>query len=235
MLPLGDDNPATLKPWVTIGIIVLCVLLYVWQHLWLTHPETRAVELAFGLVPAVITGAALPPDAAWLPPFATLVTSMFLHLGLIHLAGNVLFLWVFGNNVEDAMGHVRFAAFYLVCGVLAAAVHVFANPESAVPASGASGAVSGVLGAYVLLYPRARVLLALPLGFVNLHFGRWPALWVLVGWVLLQIVVGSLAALRADDIGVLLGTAAAHVGGFIAGLLLVTVFKRSDVPLWRRY
>jgi membrane associated rhomboid family serine protease len=235
MLPVSDENAATLKPVVTVAIIVVCVALYLWQHLWLTHAGARAVELAAGLVPAVLTGRASPPDAALLPPLATLVTSMFLHLGAIHLAGNVLFLWVFGNNVEDAMGHARFSVFYLMCGVLAAAVHVLANPDSPVPASGASGAVSGVLGAYLLLYPRARVLLALPLGFINIHFGRWPALWVLASWVLLQIVVGGIAAARAADTGVLLGAAGAHVGGFVAGLLLVTVFKRSDVPLWRRY
>ena len=233
MLPVSDENPATLKPVVTVTIIVICGALYLWQHLWLTHAAARGIELAFGLVPAVLTGQSLPPEAALLPPFATLVTSMFLHLGAIHLAGNVLFLWVFGNNVEDAMGHARFSVFYLLCGVLAATVHVLANPDSPVPASGASGAVSGVLGAYLLLYPRARVLLALPLGFINVHFGRWPALWVLAGWVVLQVFVGAM--FYADDSGVLLGAAGAHVGGFVAGLLLVTVFKRSDVPLWRRY
>src|SRR5689334_7344564 len=102
MLPVSDENPATLRPVITVSIIAICVAVYLWQHLWLTHSAARGVELAFGLVPAVLTGRELAPEAAFLPPFATLVTSMFLHLGLIHLAGNVLFLWVFGNNVEDA-------------------------------------------------------------------------------------------------------------------------------------
>src|SRR4051812_46524414 len=235
VLPVSDENPAALRPWVTIGLVVACVAAYLWQHLAVSTEAARDIELAFGLIPAVLTGRELPPDASWLPPFATLFTSMFLHLGLLHLAGNVLFLWVFGNNVEDAMGHSRFAVFYVLCGLLAAIVHVLVNPGSTAPASGASGAVSGVLGAYVLLYPRARVLLALPLGFINLHFGRWPALWVLAGWVGLQVIIGAVAFARAADSAALIGGAAAHAGGFVAGLVLVTIFKRRDVMLWRRY
>ena len=235
VLPIADENPAMRTPWVTGGLIVACVAIYLWQHLVLSTEAAREVELAFGLIPAALTGRELPPDAAWLPPFATLFTSMFLHLGLLHLAGNVLFLWVFGNNVEDAMRHSRFALFYVICGILAAIVHVLANPGSMAPACGASGAVSGVLGAYVLLYPRARVLLALPLGFINVHFGRWPAVWVFAAWVGLQVIIGAVALARASDGVTLIGGAGAHVGGFVAGLLLVTIFKRRDVPLWRRY
>ena len=235
VLPLEDENPAALRPLVTVGLIVACVALYAWQHLVLTHADARDLELGFGLVPAVLTGAIPPPEAALLPPAITLLTSMFLHLGIVHLAGNVLFLWVFGNNVEDAMGHARFVVFYLLCGTLAAAVHVVANPGSGIPATGASGAVSGVLGAYVLLFPRARVLLALPLGFINLHFGKFPAVWVLAVWFLLQLVMGGIAAARSPAGGELLGAFGAHVAGFVAGLIFVTVFKRRGVPLWRRY
>ena len=227
LLPLEDDNPAALRPAVTIGLIVVCVAVYVWQHLVLTNEAARSLELAWGLVPAAFS----EPR----PPWATLLTSMFLHLGLVHLAGNVLFLWVFGNNVEDAMGHARFGAFYLLCGVLVALVYVLANPASSVPATGASGAVSAVLGAYLLLYPRAQVLLALPLGFINVHLGRYPAVWVLAVWFLLQLGMGAIAAARAPGGGEFLGAFAAHVAGFVVGVVLVTVFKRRDVPLWRRY
>jgi membrane associated rhomboid family serine protease len=220
ILPVHDDNPAALRPVVTIALIVVCAALYVWQHVVLAGPEARAIELAYGLVPAAL---AQNP--------VTLLSSMFLHLGLLHLAGNVLFLWVFGNNVEDAMGHARFVVFYLLCGVLAALAYALANLDSSVPASGASGAVSGVLGAYLLLFPRARVLLVLPLGFLNLHFGRFPAGWVLAVWFALQIVFGAIAAARAPGTGVLLGAVLAHVAGFVVGLALVTLFKRRRVPL----
>jgi membrane associated rhomboid family serine protease len=225
-LPLEDDNPAALRPAVTIGLIVVCAAVYVWQHLVLTNEAGRAFELHWGLVPAAFSAA----------QSHTLLTSMFLHLGVVHLAGNVLFLWVFGNNVEDAMGHVRFGAFYLLCGALVALVYLLANQASPVPATGASGAVSAVLGAYLLLYPRAQVSLALPLGFINLHLGRFSAVWVLAVWFLLQLVMGAIAAVRAPGGGeFLVGAFAAHVAGFVVGIALVTVFKRRGVPLWRRY
>jgi membrane associated rhomboid family serine protease len=220
ILPVHDDNPAALRPVVTIALIVVCAALYVWQHVVLARPEARELELAYGLVPATLAQNPL-----------TLLSSMFLHLGLLHLAGNVLFLWVFGNNVEDAMGHARFVVFYLLCGVLAALAYALANLNSSVPASGASGAVSGVLGAYLLLFPRARVLLVLPLGFLNLHFGRFPAGWVLAVWFALQILFGAIAAARTPGAGVLLGAVFAHVAGFVVGLALVTLFKRRRVPL----
>ena len=202
--------------------VVVCAALYVWQHVVLSGPQGREFELAWGLV----------PDSFAQNP-VTLVSSMFLHLGLLHLAGNVLFLWVFGKDVEDAMGHARFVVFYLLCGVLAALSFALANATSTVPASGASGAVSGVLGAYLLLFPGARVLLVLPLGFVNVHFGRFPAVWVLAVWFGLQILLGAIL----DDTsgGVLLGAVFAHVVGFVVGLALVTFFKRRGVSLWRRY
>jgi membrane associated rhomboid family serine protease len=227
VLPVHDDNPAVLRPAVTVAVIVVCAALYVWQHLVLASPETRSFELAWGLVPAT-----------WTEHPVTLVTSMFLHLGLVHLAGNVLFLWVFGNNVEDAMGHARFIAFYLLCGVLAALAYALANPESTVPASGASGAVSGVLGAYLLLFPRAKVLLVLPLGFLNVHVGRFPAVWVLAVWLILQVALGvisGLATMGATVAGVLKGAVFAHVAGFVVGLALVTLFRRRGVTLWRRH
>jgi len=236
VIPLHDDNPSATKPRVTVGIIITCTLVYVWQHLLLSKVGTQQVAYAFGLVPAVLTGREyLPEEMQFIPPAASALTSMFLHGGFWHLAGNMLYLWVFGNNIEDAMGHVRYFLFYLLCGIAAVAAQVMLNPGSEIPMVGASGAISGVLGAYMLLYPRARVLLGLPLGFLIVQLGRFPAIWVLAAWFLMQLVLGTIAAAQApgdSEGGIAFG---AHIGGFIAGLVLVTIFKRRAVPLWRRY
>ena len=236
VLPLDDDNPTTVNPYLTVGIIITCALVYVWQHWTLSDAGAQRVAYALGVVPAVLTGRELlPPEIVLVPPFASILTSMFLHGGFLHLAGNMLYLWVFGNNIEDAMGHLRFFIFYVICGVAAVFAQVLTNPGSIVPMVGASGAISGVLGAYVLLYPRARVLLGFPLGFVIVQIGRYPAVWVLAAWFVMQLVMGGVAAVQSSgqgDGGIAFG---AHVGGFIAGLLFVTVFKRRDVRLWRRY
>jgi membrane associated rhomboid family serine protease len=212
------------------------VLVYVWQHLLLSDAGTREATYAFGVIPAVLTGEKyLPPDVAVIPPWASVLTSMFMHGGFWHLAGNMLYLWIFGNNLEDAMGHVRFLLFYVLCGVAAVYSVVLPNPVSELPMVGASGAISGVLGGYLLLFPRARVLLGLPVGFVVVGIGRFPAIWVLAAWFLMQLLLGGLSAVQSTNEsqgGIAFG---AHIGGFIAGLLLVAVFKRRHVPLWRRY
>lgn len=235
VLPLHDDNPAATRPYVTVGIMIACALVYVWQHLLGSPDSAQRAAYALGVIPAVLTGReVLPAELALLPAPATVLTSMFLHGGFLHLAGNLLYLWIFGNNVEDAMGHARFLVFYLVCGVLAVFAQVLPNPGSVVPMIGASGAISGVLGAYTLLFPRARVLLGLPLGFLIVQLGRFPAVWVLAAWFAMQLAMSGLNATRAagDEGGVAF---AAHIGGFVAGILLVTIFKRRDVPLWRPY
>ncbi len=235
VLPLHDDNPTTTRPYVTVGLMIANLLGFVWQHLLLSPEAAERVVYALGVIPAVLTGReVLPAELALLPAPATILTSMFLHGGFLHLAGNMLYLWIFGNNVEDAMGHVRFFAFYLLCGVAAVFAQVLPNPGSVVPMIGASGAISGVLGAYLLLYPRARVLLGLPLGFLIVQLGRFPAGWVLVAWFVMQLLMGGMNATRAagDAGGVAVG---AHIGGFVAGLLLVMIFKRRNVPLWRAY
>src|SRR5688572_17070922 len=157
VIPLHDDNPTTTRPYVTVGILISCVLVYVWQHVLNAHASTQ-VAYAFGLVPAVLTGREiLPEQIAVIPAWGTVFTSMFMHGGFWHLAGNMLYLWIFGNNIEDAMGHLRFLVFYLLCGVAAVFAQVLPNPGSIIPMVGASGAISGVLGAYLLLFPRARV------------------------------------------------------------------------------
>ena len=236
VFPLHDDNPTSTRPNVTVGILITCVLVYVWQHLLLSDPGTIEAAYAFGLVPAVLTGREMLPDeVAVIPAWASIFTSMFMHGGFWHLAGNMLYLWIFGNNIEDAMGHVRFLVFYLLCGVAAVFAQVLPNPGSIIPMVGASGAISGVLGAYMLLFPRARVLLGLPIGFLIVQLGRFPAIWVLAAWFVMQLVLGALAA--AQSVGESQGGIAfgAHIGGFIAGLALVTFFKHRHVPLWRRH
>ena len=159
---------------------------------------------------------------------ATLVTSMFLHGGILHIAGNMLYLWIFGNNVEDSMGRIRFIFFYLLCGIFAAYSHALANVSSTVPMIGASGAISGILGAYLMLYPRARVLTLVAFG-LYVRTVEIPAMFVLGFWFVLQSLNAVISA----------GTGAgvawyAHIGGFLAGIALIGLFKRSDVPFWGR-
>jgi membrane associated rhomboid family serine protease len=226
MIPLRDDNPSELRPVVTIALVALCTLAFLWQ---LSHGRQggEAVIYSLGLIPSVLFGIHdLPPDLATIPPTLTLLTSMFLHGGWLHLIGNMLYLWIFGDNVEDAMGHVRFIFFYVLCGVAAALAQAIPDPQSTVPMVGASGAISGVLGAYLLLYPHARVLVAIPLGFF-LHTMRLPAGVVLLLWFGLQFLSNVLTS-SSDGGGVAFR---AHIGGFVAGMVLVTVFKRRGFRL----
>ena len=192
MIPLHDDNPTDIMPVVTVGLIALCVVAFLWQ-LSLGQRGYEAAVYSLGVIPAVLLDKVeLAPELVIVPAGATLFTSMFLHGGIFHLAGNMLYLWIFGNNVEDSMGHVRFTIFYLLCGVAAAFGQVLQDPDSQIPMIGASGAISGVLGAYLLLYPRARVLVLIPLGFIA-QLVRMPAGWVLGLWFVLQIGSSVLA------------------------------------------
>lgn len=229
MIPLHDDNPTTLWPVVTISLIVLCIVVFLWQ---VSLPERAAFEatIGYGAIPAVLFGQArLPPGLEVVPPFATLLTSMVLHGGWLHIIGNMLYLWTFGNNVEDSMGHGRFIVFYILCGIAAALAHAVQDIQSTVPMIGASGAISGVLAAYLLLYPKARILVLVWLGlFVTTV--RVPAMVVLGFWILLQIVNLALASASDEPGGV---AWMAHVGGFAAGLVLLPVFKKRHIPLFR--
>jgi membrane associated rhomboid family serine protease len=163
-------------------------------------------------------------------PEVTLLTSMFVHAGFFHFAGNMLYLWIFGNNVEDSMGKIRFAIFYLLCGLGAAFVQIFVSPASRIPMVGASGAISGVLGAYLLLFPHARVLTLIPLGFFT-QLVEIPAVIVLGFWIVVQLFNGLLTFNFSGG-----GVAwFAHVGGFAVGMLLIGLFKRRTVPWgWQR-
>ena len=225
MIPLHDDNPTRIRPLVTVALIVLCVLAFLWQ-ISLGDVDQRRLVAGLGLIPVVLLGQAeLPPLLELVPAELTVVTSMFLHGGWMHLIGNMLYLWIFGNNIEDAMGHWRFVLFYLLCGAAAALAQVLQDPASATPMIGASGAIAGVLGAYLLLYPRARVLVLVFLGFFVTTL-RLPALLVLGFWFVLQF----LNAVVAGEAG---GGVAwwAHIGGFVAGLGLILLFRDRRVAL----
>ena len=227
MIPLRDDNPSAIVPLVSWVLIGACVLAFLWQ-ISLGGRDGQIAVFALGVIPAVLfEGARLPPEVVMVPPVATVFTSMFLHGGWMHLIGNMLYLWIFGDNVEDSMGHGRFACFYLLCGVAAVLAQSLPDTRSQVPMIGASGAISGVLGAYLLLYPHARVLVLIPLGFFT-QIVRLPAGLVLGLWFALQLV-NSLATPPGGG-GVAFG---AHIGGFVAGLALIPFFKRRDVRLLR--
>lgn len=228
MIPLHDDNPTKLTPVLTVAFITACTLVFLYQVSLPEEPGELFI-LRYGAIPAAVFGqtAALPPEVAGLPAFASLFTSMFLHGGWMHLIGNMLYLWIFGNNIEDVMGHARFAIFYLVCGVVAAFSHALTEPSSTVPMVGASGAISGVLGAYLLLFPRAQVLVLVPLGMFS-RMMYVPAGLVLGFWFVLQVLSGGMSLGRGGG-----GVAFfAHVGGFLAGMGLIGLFKRPEVPFF---
>lgn len=204
-----------------MALIVVCALTFFWQ-LSLGRGQEAAVY-ALGVIPAVLFDEArLVSELEWVAPALTPITSMFLHGGILHLAGNMLYLWIFGNNIEDAMGHARFIVFYLLCGIAAVFAQALPDTSSTIPMIGASGAISGVLGAYLLLYPHARVLVLIPLGFF-LHTMRLKAGIVLGIWFAMQ-VISSLAS--GDGPGVAWN---AHIGGFVAGIALLPIFKRRGV------
>jgi membrane associated rhomboid family serine protease len=225
MIPLRDDNDAARTPVVTRGFVGLCVLVFLWQ-MTLGPQAGQAAVYALGVIPAVLLGReSLPADLAVVSPPVTVFTSMFMHGGLMHLLGNMLYLWIFGDNVEDSMTRPRFVVFYLLCGVAAVLAQALPDPNSTIPMVGASGAISGVLGAYLLLFPHAHVLVAIPFGFV-VQTVRLPAGVVLALWFVLQLVSNLFASGQGGGVAF-----RAHIGGFIAGMLLIPLFKRKDVAL----
>ena len=213
MIPIRDENPARTTPYVTIALLVANVAVFVLQML--QPPEAQqAIVYAWGAIPRDITqGFDLLPaiPVAWL----TLFSSMFMHGGLMHLGGNMLYLWIFGNNIEDALGHVKFLLFYVVGGLIAALSHVVFDPASDIPMVGASGAISAVLGAYMLAFPRAKVVVLLFIVFI-IRFIRVPALIMLGIWFAMQLF-GFAGEAGGQGGGV---AWLAHIGGFVAGVLL---------------
>jgi membrane associated rhomboid family serine protease len=237
MFPYKDDNPTLATPVVTILLIGVNAAVWILVQGMGTDPALTRSVCELGLIPGEFLGRVLPGtelplsptascvlgvDRHWYPP----LTSMFLHGSWLHLIGNMWFLWLFGNNVEDSMGRVRYLAFYLLCGLAAAATQTFMNPSSIVPMVGASGAIGGVMGAYVILYPRVRVHMLVFL-FIFITRIVVPAYLMLGYWFLLQLLGGSAAG---GEGGVAFW---AHVGGFLAGAVLVSLFK--DPELVRRH
>ncbi len=228
-LPLKDRNPLRVIPFqaVTVGLIAVCVLVFLWEMSLGEYGLIRAVHV-YGTIPDVLLGRReLPPGLTTIPPAATLLTSMFLHGGWLHLGSNMLYLWVFGDNIEDAMGHLRFLVFYLACGVVAALTHSLLAIDTTAPMVGASGAISGVLGAYLLLHPKVRVLV---LVFYRVPLPL-PAYIVLGGWIVLQVVSVYYESPVPGE-----GMTAwwAHIGGFVAGIALIVPMRRKGVPLFDR-
>jgi membrane associated rhomboid family serine protease len=219
MIPLRDDVPSSTRPIVNYLLIVSCTAVFLYMLSLGSAPEIARFVSTYGAIPSQVLG-----GTTGAPPYLTLVTSLFLHGGWVHLLGNMLYLWVFGDNVEDLMGHGGYLLFYLIAGVIATLTHVFLNPTSTLPVVGASGAIAGVLGAYLVLFPRARILSLVPLGYF-LWTARVPALFFLPVWFLMQFLTGLASIHR--DVPV---AWAAHVGGFIAGLLLVLVFAHRGRP-----
>jgi membrane associated rhomboid family serine protease len=231
MFPIRDENPHFLTPYATFALIGLNVLAWIFLQGFGSEPALATSICRLGLIPGELlqsvpagTRTALTPNATCVlgdtAVWHTVLTSMFMHGGWLHIIGNMWFLWIFGNNVEDSMGHMRFVVFYLLCGVAAATAQTLANTTSAIPMVGASGAIGGVMGAYVLLYPRVRVHLLLILGFFVTTVAV-PAIFMLGYWFLLQLVSG-VSSLGAESGGVAFW---AHAGGFVAGAVLVLVFR----------
>ena len=224
MIPIYDDNPASGKPYLVILIILACVIIWFWQ-ISLGQQGGHEAVFFYGLTPASFLGTM--EQVGPIPAFLTLFTSMFMHGGFMHLAGNMLYLWIFGDNIEGALGHLRFILFYFICGIAAASAQIVSAPDSTIPMIGASGAVSGVLGAYLIFYPRARVRTFVFLG-IFITFLRIPAVFLLGVWVLGQVINAMLSDPGSPGVAWF-----AHLGGFFVGLILAPFLKKSDIKLFQ--
>lgn len=219
MIPYKDDNPTAIVPYVTISIVAANIFAFIVQMM--SGSDGRAIVYAFGAIPSnIVTFQSQQP----IHPILTIFSSMFMHGGLFHLGGNMLYLWIFGNNIEDKLGHVKFFIFYIACGIMAAFSHIITAPHSNIPMIGASGAVSGVLGAYVLLFPLAKVHTLIFLGFF-IQIIRIPALIVIGFWAIIQVVNGLMSTGMLNQGGV---AWFAHIGGFVVGLAVIKVW------IWRK-
>jgi membrane associated rhomboid family serine protease len=215
MIPIKDENPTSRLPIVTLGIVGLNIVLFMIYNMQMNE---RQLVVFFQQAGFVAFPATHYPS---IPAYMKMFTSMFLHFDLLHLGGNLLYLWIFGNNVEDRLGPVRFAVFYLLCGVIASLSQMAMVPDSTRPMIGASGAIAGVLGAYLVLFPHARVLVLLPIFL----FAWIPASFMLIFWFLLQVINGYALHAMFREMG---GVAwFAHIGGFLAGMVLIPLFLIS--------
>jgi membrane associated rhomboid family serine protease len=241
MIPYHDENETQRTPVVTVALIAMCALIWLLvQGAGAGYPLAASV-CNLGLIPAELLGTApvgsgfnMGDGLACLtdagPQVSHIFTSMFLHGGWMHLIGNMWFLWLFGNNIEDSMSRPRFVVFYLACGVAAALAQVYAEPESIIPMVGASGAISGVMGAYLILYPRVRIYTFITLGFFFTTVAL-PAWLMLIYWMAIQFFGGFASAVAPEGGGVAYW---AHLGGFIAGVVLIKFFARPDAVAQHR-
>jgi membrane associated rhomboid family serine protease len=221
MIPLKDKNPTRLFPYVNLTLIAANILVFFYEVS--QGPELSLIFDRFAVIPLnVVT--ALSGRGIVVQPLQAFFTSMFLHGGWLHLGGNMLYLWVFGDNIEDKLGHLRYLVFYLIAGVFASAAYIYIDPHSLIPSVGASGAISGVLGAYILLFPKARIVTLIPI-FIFLQFAELPAFVVIGLWFVLQFFNGlaSLGYQTAQSGGIAWW---AHIGGFVAGMLLVFPLRK---------
>ena len=224
-LPLYDDNPTTQLPVITGGLIAACSVVFLWQ-VGLGDSASEDASLSYGMIPAVLFGyAKLPAHLQVVPPAATLVTSMFMHGGLLHLLGNMLYLWIFGKGVETTLGSLRFLILYLLCGVAAALTQALTDPMAEVPMIGASGAIAGTLGAYLVLHPRGNVVVLLWI-IIFVRLITLPAVILLGIWFALQLL--SALAMEPGEPGVAFW---AHVGGFLVGMVLVLLLRPPGVAV----
>ena len=215
MIPLKDDNPTSNKPVVTYFIIGLCIIIFLIQ---LSSQSYKTGELfySYGLIPSVLMGHnQLPMDLYAVPASVTIFTSMFMHGGFMHLIGNMLYMWIFADNIEDNLGPLKFFIFYLLAGIGAAMTQVLMDTHSQVPMVGASGAIGGVLGAYLINHPNARVLVLIPFGFFS-QLIKIRALYVLGFWFILQFISSGGGVAYA-----------AHIGGFVSGMILILFFNKK--------
>ena len=222
MIPLKDDNPTSSRPIVSYGIIGFCVLIFIAQ-LGLSETELRDFTYSYGLIPSVLMGTdQLPNELYKISPIGTIFTSMFMHGGWMHLIGNMLYLWIFADNIEDDLGTLNFVIFYFVSGIGAAMSQVLMDVSSQIPMIGASGAIGGVLGAYLINYPNARVLVLIPFGFFS-QLIKIRALYVLGFWFVLQFINSFLSSSSGGGVAY-----AAHIGGFVTGAILILFFNKRN-------
>lgn len=220
MIPIRVRNPSGTFPFVTIGIILVNVVIFFVELSLGTQLDSFLFQ--FGIVPVKVTYSADIPGATFANTYFPFLSYMFLHGGFIHLIGNMWFLWIFGDNIEDRLGRVGFMLFYLLCGIGSALVHVYFNSQSGVPCVGASGAIAGVLGAYMVTFPKARVLVLIPL-FIIWEFIELPAIVVLGFWFLIQFLSGAAIFSSAHGGGVAWW---AHIGGFVLGIIFIKIFPK---------
>ena len=221
MIPLKDDNPTSGRPIVTYFLIGICVVVFLMQ-LGSQSYKSGQLFYSYGLIPSVLMGHdSLPMDLYAVPAYVTIFSSMFMHGGFMHLIGNMLYMWIFADNIEDSLGPKNFVIFYLLCGIGAAMAQVLIDTHSQIPMVGASGAIGGILGAYLINHPNAKVLVLIPFGFFS-QLIKIRALYVLGFWFILQFINSSMMSSGGGGVAY-----AAHIGGFVSGIVLILFFNKK--------